>query len=116
MAVISLTDALELGLEIRIVSGILRISDNTHIKRSKEQKFRFLEDIGGLGIQPLFMIGKVKTCNANVAKGIRKPTLLVDFLAFPYSRGCHPHAWFNIGLSEKNPKRWHAPAKGALMD
>jgi len=102
--------------KISIKSGVLYISQNNYLDKSKEQKIRLLEDIGRLEIQPLFMIDKVKTCNANVAKGVRKPTLSVDFIALPYARGCHPHAWFNIELSEKNPKRWHAPVRGAFMD
>jgi len=116
MSTISLVQAIEMGSRISIKSGVLHVSQHVPIEKSKEQKIRLLDDIGRLQIQPLFMINKVKTCNANVAKGIRKPTLLVELEAFPYTRGCHPHAWFNIGLSKRNPKRWHAPAKGALMD
>jgi hypothetical protein len=116
MDILSLTEAMELGHRIRIESGILYITQNIDMEISKEQRLKLLEDIGGLGIQPLFMISKVKTCNANVVKEMRKPTLLVDFEAFPYTKGCYPHAWFNIYLSNKNSKRWHAPAKGALMD
>jgi len=116
MAIISLAEAIELGHKISIKSGVLHISQNIQIEKSKAQRIRLLEDIGKLEIQSLFIINKVKICNANVAKGIRKPTLLVDFLAFPYERGCHPHAWFNIELSKKNPNRWRAPAKGAFMD
>lgn len=116
MTIISLVQAIEMGHKVSIKSGILCISQNIHLNKSKEQKIKLLEDIGRLEIQSLFMIDNVKTCNANVANGIRKPTLSVNFTALPYTRGCHPHAWFNIELSEKNPKRWHAPVRGAFMD
>jgi hypothetical protein len=116
MAIISLAEAIELGKKIRIKSGILRISKGIPIDMSTEQKVKLLDDIGRLEIQPLFIINKVKICNANVANRTRIPTLSVDFESFPETRGCNPHAWFNIKLSEKNKKRWHAPAKGAFMD
>ena len=116
MAIISLVQAFEMGHKISIKSGVLHISQNIQIEKSKEQRIKLLEDIGRLEIQSLFMINKVKFCNANVSKNIRVPTLSVDFEAFPVTRGCNPHAWFNINLSKKNSKRWHAPAKGAFMD
>jgi len=116
MAIISLAEAIELGHKISIKSGVLHISQNIQIEKSKAQRIRLLEDIGKLEIQSLFMINKVKICNANVSKNVRVSTLSVDFEAFPVTRGCNPHAWFNINLSKKNSKRWHAPAKGAFMD